>query len=133
MAFKLSKQDAERRAKEVADLNELKDKVNAAVETYNEKVTELKAAVQEAVDEYNGALAEARGFVEDVASQAQSEYDDKSERWQESEKGMSVAEWISEWESAELEDIELTFPDDLALDDIEHPDVIENLPEEASA
>jgi chromosome segregation ATPase len=104
--------------------------------TVDEQLEIINTAVEKingAIDTYNEALNSARGYVEDIQSQAQSDYDDKSERWQESERGGAVQEWISTLENlvAEMEDVEqlaLDLPDNNYTDHSEFFDTIEDEP-----
>lgn len=132
MAFKLDKQESLRRAGLVASLQEAWGKIEDAVDVYNDAVAELKGPVAEAIEAYNEIATEAAGFAEDVATRAEGEFDDKSEKWQESERGQAAGGWRDEWQSLDLATIEPEFPDDLAIDDPGHADALEGLPDEAS-
>ena len=57
-----------------------------------------KSAVQSAVKVWNDTLAEAREFVGEMAAEIQGYYDEKSECWQESEKGEQVQAMATAWE-----------------------------------
>jgi len=124
MAWSFTKQDRQRRDEIVADLNKAETElqaehalVTAAIEAFNVKV-----------DAYNAACGEARGFVDDMVSQIDSDMADKTERWQESDKGQAVEAWKGELEGVDLDDIEpLEIPD---LPDLEHATTLEGLPEE---
>jgi hypothetical protein len=131
MAFKLDKKDKERRDLLVDQLREAWGKIEDAVEVYNIEVSKLRADVDKAVSDYNEVIEEARGFAEDVATQAESEYDDKSEKWQQGEKGQSAAAWRDEWQGLEADALDASWPDDYSIDDPEHADKLEGLPEEA--
>ena len=72
--------------------NELTD----AIAGFELALEPLVTAVNAKVDAYNEALQDARGFLEDEANSAQEAFDEKSERWQESDKGQAVFEWMSE-------------------------------------
>ena len=73
-------------------LREAKDKLVIAIDEYNAATTDPRAAVESALKEYNEALAEAKGFAEDIANEAESEFDNKSEKWQEGDRGQAVSE-----------------------------------------
>jgi hypothetical protein len=63
------------------------------------------------------------------------EIGDKSEKWQESERGQQALEFHQAWENAqyELQDIELEEPSELNLPEELHSDIIENLPEDSES
>lgn len=129
--FKLTKQESERRAEHVEKLRSAWGNVDDAVRAYNEALAPLKEAVEKAVEEYNEAMNEARGFAEDVVSQADEDISDKSERWQESEKGQAVIEWKGEWERISFDDLSTEFPDELSIDEPDHIGELEEVAEEA--
>jgi hypothetical protein len=134
MPFKISKQEraqlddfAARLTKEHADLAGVLEEQGAIIEAAYERING-------AIDTYNGALADAHSFLEDVSSQAQSDYDDKSDRWREGEKGESVREWIDTLDNVvtELEEIEqLTF-DTPSVDITDHAELLEQIEDEPS-
>jgi hypothetical protein len=131
VAFKLSKSEAARRDELARALAEKADALRAKIEGYNDAMAKCWEAVACAVEEYNYALADARSFVEEVHTQRQGEYDDKSERWQEGERGEAAAAWLGEWEQPDLDDVELGEPEPVEEPDLEHAEALENLPEAA--
>jgi uncharacterized coiled-coil DUF342 family protein len=132
MAFKLDKQELARREKFEVDLREAAGELEDAVSTYNAAVTELRAPLEAAIEKYNELLEEARGFVEDIASTADGEIDDKSEKWQDGDKGQAAIAWKDAWEQADLEPLSIEFPDELTTTEWpDHADVLDQLPLEA--
>lgn len=84
---------------------------------------QLRNAYEElgaAVRAYNLVVVGAKAFADEVASDAQSAHDEKSERWQESDAASEVTDWIQEWENLELEEIDE--PDESAVDSFESID-----------
>lgn len=131
MAFKLSKTEETRRDDYVMQLNELAGKVQDEIAIFNAAVDELKNSVEAALAAYNEVLVEAGGFAEDIASTADGEFDDKSERWQEGDKASEAREWIDAWQGIDFGEIEFTYPE--ALDDFEpeHATELDALPSAA--
>lgn len=127
MAFGLNKADAKRRDGYVDDLREKAKKLHDAIAEYQTKLLEIRGPVEEALAEYNEVLDEARGFIEDIANNARGEWDDKSEKWQEDEKGQAVSAWIDSFDECELEDVEVPFPEDLEYEEPDHADNLEGL------
>jgi hypothetical protein len=81
--------------------------------------------------EYNSVLEDVRAFAERIAERIESEIDEKSEKWQEGEKGEQAATWRDEWKDADFAEVDLDYPQDmeeLALEDAER---LEQLPQEA--
>ena len=63
-----------------------------------------------------------------VTEAAQAEFDAKSEKWQESDKGIVVRTWIEQWEVS-LDDVDLDLPEPLAeLDPDGQAEAIEAAP-----
>jgi hypothetical protein len=116
MAFKLSKADRERRDGYVTSMREAEAKIDDAVSTYNAEMGLHRASVEAAVEAFNQILEEARGFCEDIATEADGQIDDKSEKWQEGDKGQAAVAWKDAWEQIELDALELDWPDDLAVE-----------------
>jgi hypothetical protein len=131
VAFKLSKREAAQRDELARALAERADALRAKIEGYNDEMAERWRAVASAVEEYNGALTDARAFVEEVREGRQAEFDEKSERWQEGERGEAAATWLGEWEQPDLDDVEVAEPEPVEEPELEHAEVLENLPEAA--
>lgn len=131
MAFKLDKKELERKAGLVEALNEQAGKLDDALATYNAEAGLLWDKLQFEIEAYNEIVAEARGFAEDIANAATEEYDNKSEKWQEGERGQAASEWKDAWENNELDEIEVEKPEEITMDDPDHGAKLEQLPEEA--
>ena len=86
-----------------------RDKVMAAAR----RIKEPAAALLTAVAAYNEAVSELRELVRGIDANWQAAWDKRSERWQESAAGQSVAEAITAWDALvdDLEDIEVELPD----------------------
>lgn len=106
MAFKLTKAEEATRDEHVKKLSE------AASEVENTIIT------------YNSALEDAKNFIDEVKDRLQSEFDDKGDNWQEkSTKSEGVQSMIGEWESVDMEELDIPSMD--------HSEAIENLPVDA--
>jgi hypothetical protein len=57
------------------------------------------------VVKYNEAIQNLNSFIFEIREEMQMYFDDKSEKWQESDKGFAYQEWIENWE-VEFEEIE---------------------------
>jgi hypothetical protein len=98
MAFKLSKQQIAERNRLAEDIRQEGAMLNAAIVAYNAAVGPLSEALDTAVERYNGILERARTLTTTVVDAAQEEFDRKSGKWQESDKGARVRSWIEQWE-----------------------------------
>lgn len=158
MAFKLNSQETKTRAALAEELRSLAADVEEAVEQFNSEAdalwSDLAAAIEEfnakraeafqgvesAINAYNEKLDEARGLRDDVAGRLEDEWSEKSEKWQESDKGEAASNMKTEWENADLDDfeieeieeIEIDEPGELEAPDLTHADLLEELPDEAS-
>ena len=73
---------------------------------------EAEQAFEGAVMAYNGAVEQAREWAQKTADGIRSEYDSKSERWQDSQTGQAVSVWLDEWDNLDADLVEL--PDSVA-------------------
>lgn len=87
--------------KEYEILLDLISKVN---EMINDKLNGQVATV-------NGILTEMREFHEEITDGQQEYYDERSEKWQESDAGSDYQQWMSEWQGGpppdDIEEYEL--------------------------
>lgn len=128
MSFRLSK-------KEVDRLGELRKTLRNDRElltvSYDVRIAEMLAAVDgynKLVAEHNERLVYARTFVTEIASRFRDDYDERSERWQESEAGQNASAFVEDWENAQLDDVE---PMRLLIPDAPEFEESLNLPEES--
>jgi hypothetical protein len=128
MAFRLSRdQLAHRRA--FADvLREKARALNIAIAAFDRGVEPLAQAVAKAQDAYNETLAEARSLANSIAEYAQEQFGAKSERWQNSDKGIQIRSWIEQWEIS-LDNVDVYLPEPLEeIDPEEHAGELEDAP-----
>lgn len=81
---KLSREQRETRDRLIGELEVVEQKLNEAAEAYRAK------------------LVEAQEFCASVADEIRAYFDDKSEKWQESERGQAYEEWATGWEGVEF-------------------------------
>lgn len=134
MSFSLSKAEQVKRTELVEQLRTAKGKLEDAVAVYNDGLTKLRDELRSKAEEYNTTLVEVRGWTEDIFSQADSDYDDKSDKWRDSDAGEAAQQWKSEWENLGLDEIELELADDISLEDFyDHADILEAAPVDATS
>jgi len=68
---------------------------------------EAEQAFEGAVMAYNGAVEQAREWAQKTADGIRSEYDSKSERWQDSQTGQAVSVWLDEWDNLDADLVEV--------------------------
>jgi uncharacterized protein YukE len=120
----IGKESEARRNDILADIRSAHEALVAKVQDANIAIREAN----EALEAYNETVEEANRFAADVGAEIAEYTADKSEKWQEGDKGQAYQEWQTEWESFYAETVdpfdELTEPDDAASD------VLENAPSE---
>lgn len=111
-------------------LDELRDKKNdleAAISDFNAALAELRTPVEDAIAAYNEQLAIVKEFTEEVAEHISEYISEKTDSWQESEKGEAANDLLSTWEQIDLDDFELDLPEDLDESLPTHDDDLEEL------
>jgi hypothetical protein len=128
--IKVSRDQVTERDGLVADLRAKGDQLANAIKQFNTVAAPLIAAVEDALDGYNERLEASREFISNIAETMRSEFDERSERWQDSETGKAADLFIKIWEDIDLEDVDIEVP--LLLEEIdgaEHAVALELLPE----
>lgn len=106
MAFKLTKSDLQRRGDLAGEMNALRDALNEKIDELRGKIEGEVEDIKTARDELNEKIQEANEWQRDVASEHRSNFEEKSERWQQGDRGQAVEEWIGELE-AELDEADV--------------------------
>jgi hypothetical protein len=113
MAFSLNKAERARHGSIAADLSISHQAVVEALAEWSAAVEAATAALRPALESYNTTLADAREFAEDVKSQAEQDISEKSEKWQESERGKAAQEWADLWGAWAPDDFEIAEPEEI--------------------
>ena len=92
--FKISKSQMSQIAALEDQVRNTQNLYKEACDAFNGQIDDLYRPVQEAHEQLSSALADARTALEDLVSELQSELDDKSDCWLESERGAIVSDWI---------------------------------------
>ena len=76
--------------------------------------------VEDKINAYNQSVAKAQEFVNEIQQKLESYYDQRTETWQTSDRGVSFRAWIWEWDVS-LDEIDSSFceidvPDMTAFD-----------------
>lgn len=119
MAFKLTKAERKRIDDLLTRMADQGQKVQAEVESYNETVNEARSKLDDEIDTYKEIRDELRGVIEDIHSEKEGEYDDKSDNWRDGDRGSSTYDWIeklNEVKSTLEEDIEIPDAEDLTIE-----------------
>ena len=85
-----------------------------AIQKEQEAVESAVADLNEKIDAYNTAVAALNAWKEDIVNVMEQDFEDRSEKWQEGEKGQAYQNWKDEWENfiaEELEAVEVEYPE----------------------
>jgi chromosome segregation ATPase len=88
---KLSKRDLERIKDAATRMEDLQSKVE-------EIVTKANSELEALVEEFEDARHDAFGALDDICNEAQDYFDERSEKWQDGDKGDQYRDWISSLE-----------------------------------
>jgi hypothetical protein len=72
----------------------------------NAQLGKLREELNEAFRAYNETVGGAAGFRDAIVAQAEKNFSNKSEKWQEGDRGSKVQEWISSWNDLDLDELE---------------------------
>jgi len=99
-----------------------------AADKYNKAVQEAWEEFEAEVQDSNSVIDEIREFAEAQAEGLRCEFDEKSEKWQKSEKGQDALRMVEGWENFSTDQLSFDAPDEIDLGDaIIHED-FEQLP-----
>lgn len=126
---KLSKEQLKERERLLGALSDEGGNLEAAIIDFNATMEKMQAKVESQLEKYNEVLADVRSLAEEVASDALGYFEDRSEKWQESDTGRAYIEWYEQWQNAELDDEEIEFPQPLEVPDVGAA-VLEDLPDQ---
>jgi hypothetical protein len=128
--------------KAIETFNTLRDEkynlMASAIAEYNRALDEAFTPVGEAMDKYNATVSDANGWKEQIVSEIDEYISNKSDKWQESDKGNAVECWKESFQSQDVEEVELELgepceiPEELGTLEVDIEDgaeFLEQLPE----
>jgi hypothetical protein len=121
---------------ELASLSEQLRHAAADIESVTvqaqELLEEVYLPVNDAITVFNVIVVSSEALRERIAERLRTEYDNRSDSWKDGPVGTSVDEFITEWESNSVDELELiSAPDISPALDTTNVDVLEDLPQEA--
>lgn len=126
--FKFNKADLAGRDEIVQSLSKAKAELDAAIATFDEGLEALREPLKEAETAYNEVLQEARDYATRIGEEIDDAISDKSEAWQEGDRGNAAAEMRDAWQGYAPDDVALEIPEDLdGVDDLDHDTTLEEL------
>lgn len=117
MAFGITGATRQSLQADMDKLAEYRSDLEKAAEDYNDAVSEAFARLEGEAAAFNAQRQVVEDAIEQARDEAQSEFDDKAEGWQEGDRAQAVAEWIAALESVveHLQGIELDWEEPDAL------------------
>lgn len=130
MAFKLTVTEKQDFNLLVEDLRKEQAETEEAVTAANDEISEIVAKLNAKLAEYNSARESLKTFIENKAADFRTEFEEKSDSWQEGDKGQEADEFITLWENPpDLDEV-----DEFSVDAFEAPespmDDVDDLPTE---
>ena len=78
-----------------------------------ESLNSSQLSIQAALDAYNALVTDAAEFVTSTADRLQEDFDEKSEKWQQCDAGLSASDLISAWSiNDDVAEVDFTFVED---------------------
>lgn len=125
---KLSKKDQDKHTKLIGDLRDTQLALEGAITKFNDDVSSLFTEnVAPVLAYFNDAIDAANEFMQDAANEAQEHYDNRSEKWQDSDAGNALTAWIDTW-GEELQNLDIDEPEPIDEPDTEEIERFEQLP-----
>jgi len=114
---RLTKAQEAKRDDLVKRLNEAKADVQA---TYEQMASFISDDLNGKIAQYNEIVGEVESFRDELVSDMEYYFDDKSEKWQEGDSGSEYQEWKNSWEGLDVTEVDtVTVPDELTMDHAE--------------
>lgn len=127
---KLTKENIKERDALCAILRDRRSDLEIGVEQFNAAIETGLQQLKELADGHNEAAQSVRDWLEGVVETMQSYFDDRSEKWQESDKASEYQGWMEEYEVS-MDPWEVPEIEPVSLDDLEdYAEVVEQLREE---
>lgn len=106
MPFTLSKAQREEWATRRRHVADNRAAVEAEFATLSAALARIAVGVNEAIGRYNEVVRKAEAFARSVAEEHRETYDERSERWQESDAGQAALSFVEAWEEIDLDVVE---------------------------
>ena len=82
---------------------------------------QFKAMIGPRVDELNGAVDDLKNWFDTQHDEAQSYFDDQSEKWQEGTRGEQYQKWIDSFEESAnvIDNVEIEAPEEIEMPEVD--------------
>jgi chromosome segregation ATPase len=112
---RLSKSDQATLTELVRKLESQESKVEEAVNELNSVIASHLETVESAIEAYNEVVRDANEFRDNINTEQNEFFSEKSEKWQEGEKGDAYSSWMGEWEN-ELPEATIELPAEVQVE-----------------
>ena len=119
----------ERKAELIATANSAAIALQQEVTRHAQGLTSDEQDFLRARDAYNVVVDDINSFIQAVSSEQEAYFDDRTERWQESEPGQAFQAWQSEWD-IEVDTCDLDADELVESGDLDASECLANLPDE---
>ena len=109
--MKLSKTHAKQIEDLIAKLREAQEALAPAIVAYNAALAEAHGRLLDSLEPYSEAISYVEEDVQSIAATLREEWDEKSEKWQESDRGIEASDAIDALESFSMDDLTVEQPD----------------------
>lgn len=134
--FKLTKADIERRNEISQRAVQAKTELDTGFEEYNRCLASAQEALEVLLTAYNEVVEEVNGFTEDIGRAHREVFDNRTNAWQDGERGRAANAWIEQYEESTIESLEVEWPTPLVVEDMGITDIeerLDELPDEVEA
>lgn len=112
---KVSKSQLSHKNEILTELRDTQQDLSNAVDDYNAAIKRAWEELSDKIDKANEARENARAWASEILEEAQNYFDGKGEEWQESDKGQNYSQFIDEYDSLELVDVDIGQPDEVEV------------------
>ena len=120
----LSENEIRRKAEIERKLDDALSGVENAQGAYNAEMQALwQKYMAPAFGRLNAALSEAERFKEGVEERLQNFSDDQSDKWQDSDEGSEFSDWLSEWQNASFDEVDVEEPEEFDYESVIETDI----------
>ncbi len=117
--MKLSKEQKSLEKEILVRLEKAAEDVKDCIVDANDTISKLNDRIKEVTINYNDELDRIRVYRDEVVQELSDFIEEKSEKWQEGEKGQELIEIKDEWEGLDLDDL-----DELEVQEVEEQDLL---------
>ena len=127
MSLKLTKAEQKQRDEHVANLRLCEACLTSAVEEFNTSLSMISDELRKAHMAHAVVLRDVRDWHQELVGRLEGEMENRSDKWLDSDAGATAQEWLNGWSSADLDEVELEYPDEIEVPELEQAQQLEEL------